>query len=738
MPPKRALLAYAHADLLLALEDMKKGETASAVSKKYNIPRSTLIYKSTGKTPIDRKMGPAPRLGTDSEKMLVNWVMAMAARGFPVTKTDLLISVHQISKDMNMTHLFPNGRPGNKWLSLFLKRHPEVSDRTVEKLSHVRASVSEDMIRNWHAEVTSYLKEQGSLQVLEDPKRVFNTDESAFFLCPKGEKVLGIRGQKNVYEIHTGSDKENLTVLVNANAANTVAPTLVVYPGQRLPSAIKLTFPKDWAIGRSDSGWINGEVFFEYFANNFYRWLKDQKVVFPIIMFLDGHKSHMTYYLSKFCSDHNIILISLPPNCTHILQPLDVALFKPLKSGWLKAVHQWRMTNEGEKLSKYNFAPMLEKVLEDCTRGSTLENGFKRCGLCPWNVDAVDYSKVDTYNCTVSKAMKKQVSSISDDVRQSQDTHIEGASCLTFMEQFIDPQTLGTFQETYGKITPIWEENDPGHDLFVCWKKMKDHVLAKTENLTRSKPQVSTTNEKNYESEDSDLVDTPADSVPELPNLAPDLQEVVAQASCPSSEKASTSTTSNKEKLSKVLSPGTGGANVPSPFKNNLFWPGTPTKTKKRAKNYVKLPAVVSGSDWQKYEEKRMEKKKQEEQEKAERKRVREEKKRDGKPQNKKRKIVKKKLIFDEDEDWTCHVCGKRYSSELITSKRRRWIECDKCQHTYHYRCIPKKHLNLFGIDEDDEDDDELAFICHLCTPEMNSDNDPLELSELSEDEEDD
>lgn len=255
--------------------------------------------------------------------------------------------------------------------------------------------------------MSNYLEENGWLHILNDPKRVFNADESAFFLCPKGEKVLGIRGQKNVYEIHTGSDKENLTVLVNANADNTVAPTLVVYPGQRLPSNLKLTFPPGWDLSRSESGWINGEVFFEYFANTFYKWLQQQKFVFPIVMFLDGHKSHMTFYLSKFCSDHDIILISLPPNCTHVLQPLDVALFKPLKSGWAKAVHNWRMKNDGERLTKYNFAPMLNQVLEDCTSGSTLANGFRRCGLCPLEANSVDYSKVDTYNCTVTQALKR-------------------------------------------------------------------------------------------------------------------------------------------------------------------------------------------------------------------------------------------------------------------------------------------------------------------------------------------
>lgn len=62
----------------------------------------------------------------------------------------------------------------------------------------------------------------------------------------------------------------------------------------------------------------------------------------------------------------------------------------------------------------------------------------------------------------------------------------------------------------------------------------------------------------------------------------------------------------------------------------------------------------------------------------------------------------------------------------------RRWIECGKCKNAFHYKCLPKKHLEAFGIDESDEDDDELAFYCHECASDVDSDAEPFVLSELS------
>nr|CAI5865741.1 unnamed protein product [Callosobruchus analis] len=58
----------------------------------------------------------------------------------------------------------------------------------------------------------------------------------------------------------------------------------------------------------------------------------------PVLLFLDGHKSHINMELSKFCSEKGILLCCLLPSATHILQPCDVAIFKCLKNQWKKTV----------------------------------------------------------------------------------------------------------------------------------------------------------------------------------------------------------------------------------------------------------------------------------------------------------------------------------------------------------------------------------------------------------------
>lgn len=121
MPPKKkSISSHTQKELVTALNELLNGESASSVSRKFGISRSTLIYKATGKTPLERRIGPAPQLGDESQARLVNWVVALAVRGFPVNKTDLLISVDHIAKDMNKQVVLPNGKSDYKGLHLFL------------------------------------------------------------------------------------------------------------------------------------------------------------------------------------------------------------------------------------------------------------------------------------------------------------------------------------------------------------------------------------------------------------------------------------------------------------------------------------------------------------------------------------------------------------------------------------------------------------------------------------------
>ena len=50
------------------------------------------------------------------------------------------------------------------------------------------------------------------------------------------------------------------------------------------------------------------------------------------LLICDGHDSHISGKFIRHCIQHDIVLILLPPHSSHLLQPLDISIFGPLKS----------------------------------------------------------------------------------------------------------------------------------------------------------------------------------------------------------------------------------------------------------------------------------------------------------------------------------------------------------------------------------------------------------------------
>lgn len=130
---------------------------------------------------------------------------------------------------------------------------------------------------------------------------------------------------------------------------------------------------------------MKAEVFYDYIGNVFNPHLVENNIKRRVIHFVDGHKSHLFYNLSQLCCQLQIILIALYPNATRILQAADVAAFRPIKYVWKKAVMNWRLNHPADALTKENGAPIILDLVVREVNPETLVNGFKACGLYPWN-----------------------------------------------------------------------------------------------------------------------------------------------------------------------------------------------------------------------------------------------------------------------------------------------------------------------------------------------------------------
>lgn len=382
-------------------------------ARKYNIPEATLRHKVTGYHPVSKKMGPSSVLTDAEEDVIVAYIKGSLRRAHPVTKKNVLDAVGTILRTERQEGFhrkippFFGEKPKRKWWRLFCSRHPEITLRTPETLTTSRLNISKGVIQQWFADAQTYFADEGFLEALYDPSRQFNIDESGFSLSPKQGKVLAIRGEKHVFEESAIYHKTNITVLANVCADGRIPPPLIIYPRKRITANMAEHFPEnyDCCVGKSESGYITFETLYEYLCNSFNDWLNDNNVERPIIMWTDWHETRNNYYLAKQLQHLKIIMYGLPPNTTHMMQPLDVAVFGPLKKAWSRGAKEFEHQNPDTMITQINFAEVFLPLYYDCVTADNIKSGFSKCGLYPFNAESPDYSKL------VSASAQREVTS---------------------------------------------------------------------------------------------------------------------------------------------------------------------------------------------------------------------------------------------------------------------------------------------------------------------------------------
>jgi len=102
----------------------------------------------------------------------------------------------------------------------------------------------------------------------------------------------------------------------------------------------------------------------------------------------DNLSSHINIAVLQACQQNNIAFVSLPPNATHLAQPLDVAFFKPIKIAWRKIISDWKEKGKGRRLPcipKDEFLSLLNSLMVKVHERSSenLKAGFHKTGICP-------------------------------------------------------------------------------------------------------------------------------------------------------------------------------------------------------------------------------------------------------------------------------------------------------------------------------------------------------------------
>ena len=99
----------------------------------------------------------------------------------------------------------------------------------------------------------------------------------------------------------------------------------------------------------------------------------------------DNLAAHFTPDVIKLSVENDIVFVTLIPNATHLLQPLDVAVFRSVKIKWRNILETWRKETRTKGILPKNHFPGLLLQLQNSLKCDNLIAGFRATGIHPAN-----------------------------------------------------------------------------------------------------------------------------------------------------------------------------------------------------------------------------------------------------------------------------------------------------------------------------------------------------------------
>jgi hypothetical protein len=116
--------------------------------------------------------------------------------------------------------------------------------------------------------------------------------------------------------------------------------------------------------------------------------IKTRQVGVYRLLILDGYKSHLNQDFKDYCFEQKILTLCMPPHSSHILQPLDVVCFSPLKHKYSQRIRDL-VHQRVFYINKEGFLPAFKDAFFDVFTEENCRKAFKALGIVPINVQVV-------------------------------------------------------------------------------------------------------------------------------------------------------------------------------------------------------------------------------------------------------------------------------------------------------------------------------------------------------------
>jgi len=372
----------------LAIQAIQLSQVPSirAAAALYDVPETTLKDRLRGRVARKDAQINNRKLSPTEEQALLQRIASMDERGMPPT----LPFIRRMA-DLLLSERIPDSSVGKHWITRFVDRHDEIMSKFLRKYDYQRAKCEDPaMLKAWFERVQATIAKYGIV-----PEDIYNFDETGFQMgVIATAKVVtqtrhGFRRKKGRPMVTQPGNRAFVTVIEGINASGWALPPMVIFEGKVHQSTWYQTgIPDDWVIGVSENGWTNDELGYIWLTEVFDKYTRGRTVGRHRLLFLDGHGSHFTPRFIDFCEKNSIVWLCFPPHSTHILQPLDVGCFSPVKNAYGRLVQE-RVQLGIHHIDKPDFLVLYQQARTAALHEKNIRSAFRTVGLVPYDPEKV-------------------------------------------------------------------------------------------------------------------------------------------------------------------------------------------------------------------------------------------------------------------------------------------------------------------------------------------------------------